>query len=236
MVEEAAEIQESHVLTSLGAHTKHLIMVGDHKQLRPKCESYELTVESGSGHTLNISMFERLVLGGFPHPSLAVQHRMRLEISQLIRPTYPLLEDHGSVLLHPAVLGLTKNVVFIDHRHHEGISRFASKQMLDSESIHSKVNLLEVQMVVAVVRYLFQQGYKSKQMVVLTPYMAQLNLIKQALSKEYEVEVGELDMEGLQTETDGEAVVSAPRQQRVRVATIDNYQGGNWNLSGRRRV
>jgi len=36
LVEEAAEIMEAHVLTSVSLNCKHLIMIGDHKQLRPK--------------------------------------------------------------------------------------------------------------------------------------------------------------------------------------------------------
>src|SRR5689334_7323706 len=47
-------------------HHQHQCMLvriaGDHKQLRPKVESYDLTVQSGKGHTLNVSLFERLVL------------------------------------------------------------------------------------------------------------------------------------------------------------------------------
>jgi len=31
MVEEAAEILEAHVLSSLSPHTKHVILIGDHK-------------------------------------------------------------------------------------------------------------------------------------------------------------------------------------------------------------
>lgn len=31
LLEEAGEILESHVLTSLSAHTKHVVMIGDHK-------------------------------------------------------------------------------------------------------------------------------------------------------------------------------------------------------------
>jgi superfamily I DNA and/or RNA helicase len=64
-------------------------MIGDHKQLRPKC-SYELSVEQGDGFDLNRSLFERLVLKGFPHVTHAQQHRMRPEISSIIRHlTYP---------------------------------------------------------------------------------------------------------------------------------------------------
>lgn len=36
MVEEAAEILEAHVLSALSPRTRHLILIGDHKQLRPK--------------------------------------------------------------------------------------------------------------------------------------------------------------------------------------------------------
>lgn len=65
---------------------------GDHKQLRPKVESYHLSVQAGRGHTLNVSLFERLVLSGMPHTTLAVQHRMHPDISKLIKHTYPALQ------------------------------------------------------------------------------------------------------------------------------------------------
>jgi hypothetical protein len=45
MVEEAAEVLEAHVLTSLRDNAQHLIMIGDYKQLRPKVECYELSVQ-----------------------------------------------------------------------------------------------------------------------------------------------------------------------------------------------
>ncbi|GFH22994.1 uncharacterized protein HaLaN_20538, partial [Haematococcus lacustris] len=35
LVEEAGELLEAHVLTSLSTKTKHLVLIGDHKQLRP---------------------------------------------------------------------------------------------------------------------------------------------------------------------------------------------------------
>ena len=52
MVEEAAEILEAHVLSSLSPRTKQLVMIGDHKQLRPKVECYELSVQVGVGGSL----------------------------------------------------------------------------------------------------------------------------------------------------------------------------------------
>jgi hypothetical protein len=47
LVEEAGEVLEAHVLAALTPSTKQLIMIGDHQQLRPKVESYNLTVSGG---------------------------------------------------------------------------------------------------------------------------------------------------------------------------------------------
>ena len=62
IVEEAGEILEAHVLTSLTASTKQLILIGDHLQLRPKVECHDLTVVANKGYSLDKSMFERLVI------------------------------------------------------------------------------------------------------------------------------------------------------------------------------
>ncbi len=57
LVEEAGEILESHVLTALSSNTKHLVLIGDHQQLRPKVNNYALTIEKGDGYDLNKSLF-----------------------------------------------------------------------------------------------------------------------------------------------------------------------------------
>jgi superfamily I DNA and/or RNA helicase len=80
MLEEAGEIMEPLVLTSLSDDCKHVIMIGDHKQLRPKAEHYPLTVESGRGHNLNKSLFERLATR-LPVAALSTQWRMHPDIA-----------------------------------------------------------------------------------------------------------------------------------------------------------
>jgi superfamily I DNA and/or RNA helicase len=83
VVEEAAEVLEAHILTSLAPTLEHLVLIGDHFQLSPKVEVYELQKESGRGFDLNRSMFERLVeTGAVQHVTLLQQRRMRPEISQ----------------------------------------------------------------------------------------------------------------------------------------------------------
>jgi hypothetical protein len=93
MVEEAAEVLEAQIVTSLTEHTKQLILIGDHMQLKPKVNSFVLSEEYG----LSISLFERLVSRGVPNVRLNEQRRMRPEISELVRLIYPDLQDHDSV-------------------------------------------------------------------------------------------------------------------------------------------
>lgn len=169
LVEEAGEILEAHILTSLGPHTEQLIMIGDHKQLRPKC-SYELSVEQGDGFDLNRSLFERLVLKGFPHVTLTEQHRMRPEISTMIRRlTYPDLIDAKSTLNRPSLRGFRDSIVFVNHSHSE-IELKNARELKDGKT-SSKQNEFEGQMILKCVRYLAQQGYGSDNLVVLTPCM-----------------------------------------------------------------
>lgn len=93
IVEEAGEVLEAHVLASLAPEMQHLILIGDHEQLRPKMETHELCVDSGCGLNYDLSMFERLVhQQSFPVATLAEQRRMRPSISRLIAPIYPHLK------------------------------------------------------------------------------------------------------------------------------------------------
>ncbi|KAM0413576.1 hypothetical protein ACHAPT_013648, partial [Fusarium lateritium] len=84
VVEEAGEIMEAHILTALSSSTEQIVLIGDHKQLRPKCNNYALSVEKGDGYDINRSLFERLILHGHPFATLRKQHRMDPQISQII--------------------------------------------------------------------------------------------------------------------------------------------------------
>ncbi|KAL6759014.1 AAA domain-containing protein [Haematococcus lacustris] len=233
LVEEAGELLEAHVLTSLSTKTKHLVLIGDHKQLRPMVGGYSLQKESGRGYDLNVSLFERLVLAGFPHASLAVQHRMHPDISRLVRPTYPALHDHPSVAQHPAVKGLGQHrVVFIHHEVTED-GEDSNSGWHASKVQQSKVNSHEVGMVRAVVTYLLQQGYAKEQLVVLTPYLGQLLELKQDMSDEMGAVIDAKDMADLRDAVLPQLLANLggkdeDKQQGsggLRLATIDNYQG-----------
>jgi hypothetical protein len=122
--EEAGEVMEPHMLSALLPTVEHCIQIGDHEQLRPSINNFQdLSLESKQGalHALDKSQFERLSIGErgrplMPVAQLEVQRRMRPDISTLIRETvYPNLIDHPSTAALPDVIGMRKNVFWLDH-------------------------------------------------------------------------------------------------------------------------
>ncbi len=169
IVEEAAEVLEAHIVSALSAGTQHLILIGDHKQLRPKPNEYELAKK----YNLEVSLFERLLRKGLHHETLQIQHRMRPEIARLVHPhIYDTLINHTSVEQYGTVKGVRKNMFFV---HHE------SPEKQDSNLSHA--NEYEADYIVALCRYLLQQGYKSTQITILTPYTGQLLVIRNRMPK-----------------------------------------------------
>lgn len=226
IVEEAGEVLEAHILSALQADaTKHLILIGDHKQLRPKVESYELSTVSGKGYNLDCSLFERLILSKIPHVTLGVQHRMRPEISSFIRmQTYPKLVDHVSVTKFPNLKGATENVVFVDHRLPED---FVDENSNESKS---KSNKAEARRCVEIARFFLLQGYSPNQIVILTPYLGQLlhlvNMVRSNL-KEATAILGERDTLELfeMDESQQQEDTTTRGAQNLRCSSIDNFQG-----------
>lgn len=102
VVEEAAEVLEAHIITSLSSCSEHLILIGDHQQLKPSPAVYELAIK----YKLEVSLFERLIRNNIAYYQLKKQHRMRPEISSLLVPhIYKELEDHPSVFEYEAIKG-----------------------------------------------------------------------------------------------------------------------------------
>ncbi|KAF5389873.1 hypothetical protein D9757_003572 [Collybiopsis confluens] len=219
LVEEAGEILESHILTSLNPKTKQIVLIGDHQQLRPKVNDYRLTVEKGEGYNLNMSLFERLVLKGYPHETLLEQHRMRPEISSLIREiTYPKLVDAAKTRNRPLLRGLQDVVIFVNHAHPE--DAFNVKDCEDLTSSSSKENTYEAQMVLKTVRYLAQQGYRTDEMTILTPYLGQLQKLKKTLAAENDPILNDLDTHDLIRAGLVSPATAGVGKRKIRLATI----------------
>ncbi|XP_060835003.1 NFX1-type zinc finger-containing protein 1-like [Rhopalosiphum padi] len=160
IVEEAAEVLESHIVVSLTESCQHLILIGDHQQLRPRNASFTLAKR----FNFDVSLFERMVKNGFPCYTLATQHRMRPEISALMKPIYPFLMDHKSVNHRSNISGVNKNIYFIHHKVPE------EKEI----GSNSHKNIHEVKFFIEFARYLISQGYRQNQITILVTYRDQL--------------------------------------------------------------
>lgn len=68
IVEEAAEILEAHIVTALTRDCQQLILIGDHKQLKPSTTVYEL----GRKYRMDVSLFQRLIENGVGYCTLKV--------------------------------------------------------------------------------------------------------------------------------------------------------------------
>jgi len=189
-VEEAAEVLEAHIVTSLSSSCEHLILIGDHQQLRPSTAVFELSRK----YHLDVSLFERLIKNGMEPCILGVQHRMRPEVARLIVPNiYPTLLNHESVERYPNVPGMWKNVFFLTHNELERSDKS------DQES-RSHINPYEVDLALALARYLLMQGLKPSQITILTAYAGQLLHFRKVRNNH--------------------AIL-----QDVRIAVVDNFQG-----------
>lgn len=114
--EEAAEIFEAHIVTSLPASVQQVVLIGDHKQLQPKPNCYNL----GKDYNFAVSLFERFAKNGIDYITLNFQHRMRPEIARLISPSiYKDLLNHDQVKVYKPIKGIGKNVFLVDHTHPE---------------------------------------------------------------------------------------------------------------------
>lgn len=191
IVEEAAEVLEASIITSISEHTEHLILIGDHKQLRPSVEMHKMETE----YHMHISLFERLIRTGLPYSQLAVQRRMKTNIAKLIAPLYPTLKTHESVNLYPEIKGVKQNLFFITHSHAEDHPEKGSTR---------RSNFHEVKMTGGLARYLIQQDYLPSKLTILTAYGDQLLLLRDELRR---------------------LAKGRPELGKIRVTTIDNYQG-----------
>ncbi|KAH8821861.1 P-loop containing nucleoside triphosphate hydrolase protein [Xylogone sp. PMI_703] len=228
LCEEAGEILEAHTLTAFLPGIEHIILIGDHMQLRPQINNYKLQHDNprGKKYSLDVSLFERLVMpleGNVPLPyfDLDMQRRMHPSIAELVRCTlYPKLRDHPSVTRYPEIDGMRHRLYWLDHQQQE------DPQTARTISF-SKTNSFEVELVEALVRHLVYQGtFYSGDIAILTPYLGQLQRIKKRLAGSFRVEIGDQDQQDL--EANGVYDRENPKAQGtdlVRIATVDNFQG-----------
>lgn len=232
--EEAGEVLESHTLTAMLPSVEHAILIGDHQQLRPQIQRYDLGREHphGEQYSLDVSLFERLVQPNgasaiqLPFRTLETQRRMHPMVSQLVRETlYPSLKDSPSTSDYPMVSGMKRRLFWFDHREHEASSD-------DSQGVASTshTNDFEIDMTLGLVSHLMKQGvYHADDIAVLTPYLGQLHKLRARLGRMWELVLNDRDLDDLDKagmSPDDMALASKSSMlNALKVATVDNFQG-----------
>ena len=168
IVEEAAEILEPSLVAALNEKVEHLVLIGDHQQLRPKIDTYELRKK----FHFDISLMERLLISGkINFKTLERQCRMRPEFSIMLRDIYPNLKDSESIVLNE------------DHKQHYCINKsmfFWTHDFLEQKS-RSYTNEEEAKMVISLTLYLLQNGVSVERISILAPYLGQTKILCQKL-------------------------------------------------------
>ena len=115
---------------------------------------------------------------------------------------------------------------WLDHNEWEDHSNASTAQ----QTSHS--NVYEISLVEAMVTHLIRQGiYKSDDIVVLTPYVRQLQKIRNQLARSFDIVIDDRDVDEMRNKglfedpaTKGRAF-KAMLTERLRIATVDNFQG-----------
>ncbi|KAL2024260.1 hypothetical protein VTK56DRAFT_9416 [Thermocarpiscus australiensis] len=173
LIEEAAETREANIVSALYPSVQQLILVGDHKQLAPKCDIQWL---GSHPYNLNVSLFQRMVNLKMPFVMLKQQRRMKPELRSILNPFYPELVDHPaveSIDSRPDVPGMAgRNCWLFDHTWPE-----------EMNSDFSKFNEQEAEMITRFFAYLVCNGTPAENITALTFYKGQRKVLLTKLKR-----------------------------------------------------
>lgn len=120
-----------------------------------------------------------------------MQPELAASVGEMI---YPSLVDANSTKSRPNVKGLQENIIFLNHTHNEEQIRNV-RDWKEGRSPSAKRNLYEIHIAVKCVRYLSEQDINmpTGKIVILTPYLGQLHLLRDELSKDNDPVLNDLD-------------------------------------------
>ena len=205
IIEEAAEVLEPQLIAVLGDWVKHMILIGDHKQLRPRVDSYLLARD----HHLDVSMMERLVDNNYPYATLQMQNRMRPEMVPLLEDIYPELTSNLPRVQKNVAPDFIPSMFFWAHEDPETLDRSFS-------------NVKEADRAIQLALLFLEQGYRTNQISILGAYQAQVKLLRQKLAK---AEKNHAKIFEKSRELDDARSDPNEQQATIKVHTIDMYQG-----------
>jgi helicase required for RNAi-mediated heterochromatin assembly 1 len=170
MIEEAAESLEAPLVSACVPSLQHLILVGDHQQLKP---SVVVSAHAGKPWNFDLSLMERVLNNNLPYKTLGVQRRMAPEISANLFPIYEdKIRDHDNVKDRKPVNGMVDTSWIYAHEYPDTKDQFMSSQ-----------NPGEADMVAGFYLYLLQNEISKDKITILTFYKAQKKLLMQRIQK-----------------------------------------------------
>jgi len=195
LVDEAAQATEPSTLVPICRGCERLVLVGDHCQLPPTVSS-DMAARAG----LTLSLFERLQQGGIPPVLLAIQYRMHPAISAFPCAHFydGRIDDGVDASVRPTLAGFAWPnhevpiciLPVMGSERHEGTS-FA--------------NEAEANIVVNVARQLLAGGLANTSLGIVSPYTAQVRLIRRKLQ--------------------GAGIPTGREKNGVEVGSVDGFQG-----------
>ncbi|GIM05113.1 hypothetical protein Vretimale_9531, partial [Volvox reticuliferus] len=195
VLDEGSQCCEPEALIPLVKACRHAVLVGDHCQLPPTVQS-----ERAAAAGLGKSLFERLMEAGVPASMLQVQYRMHPALSAFPSARFygrRLMDGVEAAMRLPPPLPLPAAdvagpIMFVDVAGgREEVSQGGSKS-----------NRAEALVVVGMVRHMLAAGISSADIGIVTPYLAQVQLLSNLLMPHI-----------------------PPGAPTLEVSTVDGYQG-----------
>ena len=150
---------------------------------------------------------------------------MGSELSSLLNRATSLDVTQAPSTSRDDIKGLSHNLVFVNHKHPEGDRQLGSDASDTASS--SKQNSGEAALIVSIFYYLRRQEYTTEQIVILTPYLRQVQVLQETFRK-YRTEAcwDSLDSKEL-VESGYLSQTKYGFEQEPRVATIGMSQQKN---------
>ncbi|KAH0480223.1 MAG: hypothetical protein KVP17_000903 [Porospora cf. gigantea B] len=171
VVEEASLSLEPLLVAGLNSsRLQHLVLVGDHQQLRPVVNYLPLSLQESR---FNRSLMERLISAGHTYSQLSLQHRAHPEVYDVFRSCYKQhISDHPSTDQRPRLPFNEGRVIFFNQDDPENTEG----------GLERRINEHQIDVAIEIARYLLLSGVQASQLVILSPYAAQVRRISDELS------------------------------------------------------
>lgn len=192
ILDEAGATTELNIPSLIRLQPTNIIMIGDHKQLQGFCNIPDYILQD---KTYNISMMERMINSKRQHSMLSVQYRMNSYICELISDLFynnMLVSDNSCIYDtndEPIEwININGDENILDD--YDKISEFNidMKLLYNIKSDTSLYNKKEIQ----TVREICMDN-KEKNILVLTPYNAQMYILKSILAEYKNIDVRSID-------------------------------------------